>query len=229
MRTFSAPLAVLALASATAAQIGPDAKDQIKRIAEKVAEEMAEIDRLLTNRDAGQNASDAAKRAAESIQKMLEQAETANKRVQQGIDELIAQMKQQSGGGQGQESQDQPQDGQQPGSRRDQNGPREENQTPEMVQQQQQQQGQQQGQQQQQGQPKPEGQNPQAAQNRTAQKPPTEDGKEVVERAGDVGSWGALPEYLGAIKQRGGVPEVSEKYRKLYDAYLKAQAKKPGK
>ena len=226
MRIFSATLAVLALASATSAQIGPDAKDQIKRIAEKVAEEMAEIDRLLTNRDASQNASDAVKRAAESIQKMLEQAETANKRVQQGIDELIEQIKQQPGGGQGQESQEPPQNGQQPGSRRDQNSPREENQTPEMVQQQQ---GQQQGQQQQQGQPKPEGQNPQAAQNRTAQKPPTEDGKEVVERVGEAGSWGVLPEYLGAIKQRGGVPEVSEKYRKLYDAYLKAQAKKPGK
>ena len=227
MRTFSATLAVLALTSATAAQIGPDAKDQIKRIAEKVAEEMAEIDRLLTNRDASQNAADAAKRASEGIQKMLEQAETANKRVQQGIDELIEQIKQQSGGGQGQEGQEQPQDGQQPGSRRDQNSPREENQTPEMVQQQGQQHGQQQ--QQQQGQPKPEGQNPQAAQNRTAQKPPTDDGKEVVERVGEAGSWGVLPEYLGAIKQRGGVPEVSEKYRKLYDAYLKAQAKKPGK
>lgn len=87
----------------------------------------------------------------------------------------------------------------------------------------------QQQQQQKPGGSKPQGgqQNPTSAQNKQATKNPTDDGKEVAERTHDVAEWGNLPEYLGAIKQRGGVPEVSEKYRKLYDAYLKAQSKKP--
>lgn len=72
------------------------------------------------------------------------------------------------------------------------------------------------------------GENPQDAQNKTAKRAPKEDGTENVERSGETAAWGSLPEYLGGIKQRGGVPEVSEKYRKLYEAYLKAQAKKPG-
>ena len=69
--------------------------------------------------------------------------------------------------------------------------------------------------------------NQQVGQNKAAQKAPTEGEKEVVTRDAGAATWGTLPDYMGAIKQRGGVPEVSEKYRKLYDAYLKAQAKKP--
>lgn len=82
-----------------------------------------------------------------------------------------------------------------------------------------------------QGESKPQGggENPMSAQNKPASKPQNDDGKEVAERAADVAEWGNLPEYLGAIKQRGGVPEVNEKYRKLYDAYLRAQAKSPNK
>lgn len=90
-----------------------------------------------------------------------------------------------------------------------------------MVQQQQQQQGEQQKQ------PTDPSANQQVGQNKTAQKPPAEGEKEAVTREAGAADWGTLPDYLGAIKQRGGVPEVSEKYRKLYDAYLKAQAKKP--
>lgn len=86
-------------------------------------------------------------------------------------------------------------------------------------------------QQQQQGEQKKEPTDPSAdarsGQNKTAQKPPSEGEKEAVTRGADAANWGTLPDYMGAIKQRGGVPEVSEKYRKLYDAYLKAQAKKP--
>ncbi len=84
-------------------------------------------------------------------------------------------------------------------------------------------------QQQQQGQSKPQGgqPNPTSAENKQASKAQADDGKEVAERAREVAEWGNLPEYLGGIKQRGGVPEVSEKYRKLYDAYLRAQSKKP--
>ena len=69
--------------------------------------------------------------------------------------------------------------------------------------------------------------NQQVGQNQAAQRPPAEGEKEAVTRDADAATWGTLPDYMGAIKQRGGVPEVSEKYRKLYDAYLKAQAKKP--
>ncbi|MEZ5964443.1 MAG: hypothetical protein R3F56_11405 [Planctomycetota bacterium] len=90
-----------------------------------------------------------------------------------------------------------------------------------MVQTEQQQQQQQAG-----GKPQGGGENPQTAENRAAAKQQADDGKEVAERTREVSEWGNLPEYLGAIKHRGGVPEVSEKYRKLYDAYLRAQAKK---
>ncbi len=72
------------------------------------------------------------------------------------------------------------------------------------------------------------GENPKDAQNKTARRQPKDDGTETVQREGGTADWGNLPEYLGGVKQRGGVPEVSEKYRKLYEAYLKAQAKKPG-
>jgi len=216
-------LSVLVLsAAALPAQLGPDARDQLRQIADKVAEEMKEIDRLLTSGDAGKDASAALQRSVAGIEEMLQGAQTTNKRVQQGIDELIEQLSK-SGLGEGSESQSQetPQDGQQQGRER-QPGPRQENPTPDMVQQPQ-------GNQQQQGQPgerKPEGgENPLQAQNKPAAKPQNDDGKEVTERARDVSEWGNLPEYLGAIKQRGGVPEVSEKYRKLYDAYLRAQTK----
>lgn len=88
------PLIALALsfAAPASAQLGPDANDQLRRVAEKVAEEMQTIDKLLTARDPAA-AREASTRAASGIQKMLDQAQTTNKRVQQGIDELIEQLK----------------------------------------------------------------------------------------------------------------------------------------
>ena len=80
------------LAAAAPGQLGPDPRDQMKQIAEKVAEEMKEIDRLLITRDAGKAASEAAQRSAECIQKMLDGAGSSSKRVQQGIDELLEQL-----------------------------------------------------------------------------------------------------------------------------------------
>ena len=88
------PITLLALTLSTSltAQLEPDAKDQLRRVEDKVAAEMQAIDKLLTERNADA-AKAASQRASEGIQKMLEQAATGNKRVQQGIDELIEQLK----------------------------------------------------------------------------------------------------------------------------------------
>lgn len=224
-RLFFLTTALGLLAAAAPAQLGPDPRDQMRQIAEKVAEEMKEIDRLLMSKDASQETAAAVQRSVEGLQKMLDGAQSSNKRVQQGIDEMIEQLSKcgmcNGGGESDSESQSKPQgepkDGQAPSS------PRQENQTPDMVQQQREQQGEQH--QPGEGRPKGGGENPTEAQNKTAAKQQADDGKEVAERDAEVTEWGNLPEYLGAIKQRGGVPEVSEKYRKLYDAYLRAQAK----
>lgn len=92
MRIRPITLLVLTLGTSLTAQLGPDPKDQLRRVADKVAEEMQAIDKLLTERNADA-AKAASQRASEGIQKMLEQAATGNKRVQQGIDELIEQLK----------------------------------------------------------------------------------------------------------------------------------------
>jgi hypothetical protein len=84
--------AALLLPSFAMAQLGPDPREQMKQIADKVAEEMKEIDRLLMSRDAGQGANEALERSTAGIQKMLEGADSSNKRVQQGIEELIEQL-----------------------------------------------------------------------------------------------------------------------------------------
>lgn len=84
--------AVALFAGLAPGQIGPDPRDQMKQIANKVAEEMKEIDRLLLTRDAGKAASEAVQRSANGIQKMLDGAQSSNKRVQQGIDELLEQL-----------------------------------------------------------------------------------------------------------------------------------------
>ncbi len=84
--------AVALFAGLAPAQLGPDPRDQMKQIAEKVATEMKEIDRLLMSRDAGKAATEALQRSAEGIDKMLDGAQSSNKRVQQGIDELIEQL-----------------------------------------------------------------------------------------------------------------------------------------
>ena len=40
------------------------------------------------------------------------------------------------------------------------------------------------------------------------------------------GSWGELPPYLRFLHKRGAAVEVPERYRRLYEAYLKAANKK---
>jgi hypothetical protein len=209
--------AVALLGAVAPAQLGPDPRDQLRQIAEKVAEEMKEIDRLLMARDAGKETAAALERSVGGLEKMLEGAQTSNKRVQQGIDELIEQLSKCglcNGGGEGEG--EKPQDGE-PQDRNTPSSPRQENPTPDMMQQSQPQPGQ--------TQPAGGQENPTTAENRRAAKDKADDGTEVAERGREVSEWGNLPDYLGAIKQRGGVPEVSEKYRKLYDAYLRAQSR----
>ncbi|MEZ5964442.1 MAG: hypothetical protein R3F56_11400 [Planctomycetota bacterium] len=84
--------AVALLGAVAPAQLGPDPRDQMRQIADKVAEEMKEIDRLLTSRDTSGAAAGALERSAAGIDKMLDGAQTSNKRVQQGIEELMAQL-----------------------------------------------------------------------------------------------------------------------------------------
>lgn len=84
--------AVALLGAVAPAQLGPDPRDQMKQIAAKVAEEMKEIDRLLTSHDTSGAAAEALKRSAEGLDKMLDGAQSSNKRVQQGIDDLIEQL-----------------------------------------------------------------------------------------------------------------------------------------
>lgn len=84
--------AVMLLGAVAPAQLGPDPRDQMKQIADKVADEMKEIDRLLTSRDTSGAAAGALERSAQGIEKMLDNAQTSNKRVQQGIDEIIEQL-----------------------------------------------------------------------------------------------------------------------------------------
>jgi hypothetical protein len=84
--------AVALLAGAASAQLAPDPRDQMKQIADKVASEMKEIDKMLMTGDASKAAAEASRRSAEGIGKMLEGAQTSNKRVQQGIEEMLEQL-----------------------------------------------------------------------------------------------------------------------------------------
>lgn len=41
----------------------------------------------------------------------------------------------------------------------------------------------------------------------------------------DAQNWGNLPKYLEFLKTRGGSPEIPERYRKFYEAFLKRSRK----
>ncbi len=205
-----------------AAQID-DPRERLKDISRRIAEEMQEIDKLLLQRDAA-GAGERIERAAKQMQELLDQAQQSQDRVVQGIDELIRQIEQMqqpgSGSGDGERSErpsQQPQDGQRPRP-----GQREQTQTPDHVNQQRQQgqQPQQQGQQ-----PTGPEESKQPGQNQPGGQPP-EAGTEQVPRAGDTETWGNLPPYLHFLQGRGGTPEVSERYRKQVEAFLKQAAKR---
>lgn len=41
---------------------------------------------------------------------------------------------------------------------------------------------------------------------------------------GEVGEWGVLPPYLLSLQRKGTEPVIPERYRKLFEAYVKRRA-----
>ena len=191
--------------------------EKIKEIAEEVAKELQEIDRLLLQTGTGSNAAEGMKSAAKRMGELLDQSKASQGKVVNKIDELIKTLEQMKG----QQSQS---GGQSQGQQRDGQKQR------------------QQGQQQRQAtevpdgeqpMPNPQGQQPksskgdpeQQGQNRPADRAP-QDGTERVKPADDTERWGVLPAYEEMLKNRGGRPKVPEKYRRFHEAFLKQQAEK---
>jgi hypothetical protein len=217
------PIAFAALAAAGTAQIDP--QNKLLEIADKVAEEMKEIDRLLMQRATSGEAAKALDRSAQGIQKMLEEVDGTSKSVCKGIDALMEELEKNGSGvcpssdfGQSPDQQDQ-QSEQQSGDKEP--SVRKENRSADLVDQRKPDARPQDG--------RAEGpeQNPTTGQ-KAPSAPRPDAGEERVHHERDALEWGELPKYLGGIKQRGGLPDVSGKYRRLYEAYLKQQAT-PGK
>lgn len=208
------------------AQIGPE--DKIRDILEKVSEEMAEIDRLLLQ-SSRTPAGEGMQRNVDRLKELMEQTRGSQGEVVQSIDELIDElqkMSQQSSSGSGQAGEPQQGDQQQPpqGAGNPQ-GVRDQTQTPDMVNRGEQQGRQPEGQQEQGSMPQ-DGQEPFAPGRNRRDGSVAEDGTERIERAADAESWGDLPKYVPFLHTRGGVPEIPEKYRRAYEAYLRRSQKR---
>lgn len=222
---------------------GGDPQQEIQELARRIDEQLKEIDRLLL--ESGKK-----NQARQKPKEMLQQSVEKSRAVEAGIDELIEKLneqKNQSGGGgesqdQQQQQQDQqqgqPQQGGQQGKSQ-----RRDSQTPDFVKQPQQ--GEQKPGEQQPGEQKPGEQQgtppnpgegkPETGQddkgpgeNRTGQTPPDQ-----TTGPGQTGqgseSWGELQGYTNALKNRGSMPKVPEKYRKYWEAYLKQKPQPGGK
>ncbi|MCA8943384.1 MAG: hypothetical protein KDB80_12545 [Planctomycetes bacterium] len=202
---------VLGLICASPALTQIDPKDNIKKILETIDEELKEIDRLLLR----PNAPDASSRSTEQMRKRVQESHGSQERVVRGIDELIQQL-QQMQSGQGGSSQEDEQQRQQQGQPEDQEQTqRQENQTqappsdaPQPGQQ---------------GQENPQDRPTPTQNSQTGQLP--ESGEERHVREADRARWGNLPLYDLGRHSRGGLPEVPEKYRRLLEAYQKANQK----
>lgn len=223
----------LATSLAPALAQDPDPRREIQEIARRVDEQLQEIDRLLLE-------SSKKNQPRAKPREMLQQAKERGDTARDGIEKLIEklnEMKESSSGGEPQDNEgqsdpkpnegDQPQPQPQQGQRN-----RRENQTPEMIEQQrkqQQQQGQQSGGEQPMNQPKPDGQsqggeeNPTGGQNTPGtQRPESETGP--GNPGTGEGSWGELQPYMNFLKNRGSrPPQVPEKFRKYWEAYLKSK------
>ncbi|MHC5064764.1 MAG: hypothetical protein ACYTG5_12415 [Planctomycetota bacterium] len=216
---------VLMLASPSQAQISPE--ENIKKILQAIDEEMREIDRLLME-SSRRDAAGGMEKAAERLKDLMQQGQVTQDQVVQDITKLIEELEsmqsnnQQSSQGQQQSQSDQ--SGQKPGDQ--QRSTRQNNRTPEMVDQGGQDQKQQGENQPQQGE-KPQDARDQAFQegeNKPAGARP-EDGTERVERDSEDARWGDLPKYARFLMNRGALPEVPEKYRRLVEAYQKQSHK----
>lgn len=242
----------LAMASGLCGQIDPE-KARIKHLMEQVDSEMKEIDRLLLQ-TSSRNGGTAAERDLKKVQELIAKAKTTQgsageniKKLIEEIDKLANQNKSknqqsddpsqqedsQSGSSQQQRQQRQQREQQQSDQQRQQQ--QQGVQTPDMVPQDKQQ-GEQQGKPQEQGKkPEPkDGQDPKSAQadpktqGRNQTGPPKPDGgEERTDKVIDNQRWGMLPKYLEFMHARGSLPEVPERYRRLYEAYLKSGQKPP--
>jgi hypothetical protein len=226
MRVFGAGVAAFGLVlGQTTAQVD-DPRQKVLEISKRIAEEMAEIDRLLL-----QGSGEALRAAREAVQRnqklfddVLKQTQQSQGNVVKSIDDLIQEIERlsQPSGGQG-ESQPQDQQEQQPQrGQQQQQGQRDQTQTPDF---QQQQRPQQQGRQRPQGE-QPTG--PEEHRGQGQQRPATQEPRSDSERVGheqDATSWGMLPKYVPLLHGRGTMPEVPEKYRRFVEAFTKQAAK----
>lgn len=198
-------IAALMLPAPLTAQFD-DPKAKIAEMADKVAAELREIDRLLLQTGDKENVSEAMAGTSELLKQTTESQQTAV----QGIDELIKAIEDlannsRSDGHSDGEQRKQPK----PGNPQ-QRSQRQESKTPDRVQNQ-----------------EPQGDRPKGDQHRVepGQNAPDSDQSEgPTERADKepvCEKWGSLPDYLQSLKTRGSRPEVPEKYRKLRDAFLK--------
>jgi hypothetical protein len=243
MNPFHVP--VLALAAWLTAPACPaqqqDPMHEIQEIARRIDEQMQEIDRLLL--ESGKKNQSRAR-----PKELLDQAHTSSKSAEDGIDtliDLLNKMKGQSSSSssQSQQQQDQQQDEQDQqsqGQKQHQQGQRNrrENKTPEFTERQRPQQGEQkqgqqpQGQQpqgEQQSKPNPQGdpkggqETPDGGQNARGNHQPEPQTGPGSPGTGE-GSWGELQPYMNFLKNRGSQPpDVPEKFRKYWEAYLKQQ------
>ena len=196
---------LLALGLAPAPRAQADSLDAIKKILVKVAEEMAEIDRLLRE----SSTSNAAARLAENvrhIQELLEQTRDTQTGVVEDIDKLLEELEKITNRGRPQQSQQQDQQQQD----QQQRNTRRQTDTPDMVRQQRDQQRR--------DQERNDQEDPPTGENRPpAQRP--ESGTEEVNHTGAEGEWGTLPQYLLLLQKRGADIELPPKYLEFFKAY----------
>jgi TolA-binding protein len=217
--------------TALAAPAQNDPRQELQAIAERVQQQLAEIDRLLLE-SSNQHEARATPREllARSVQRSAE--------VQQGIEELIAKLNelknQSESSSERPDDQPQPDDQQQQQQQQQQQGgspqARRESSNSEFVQQPQQgaQPKPEPGQQQQPAQQQPQdgSQQPAKAEQRIGDKPPDDPTGPGSQASGEE-SWGELQPYLNSLKNRGSPPKVPAKYRKYWKAWLESQ-QKPG-
>ncbi|MEM7204280.1 MAG: hypothetical protein AAF628_28735 [Planctomycetota bacterium] len=205
-------LALSALVAAPRAQFERP-EERIREIAEEVATEMKEIDRLLleAGRGGSRSAAEGMTRVTERLDELLDQSKTSQQTVVERIDELIEEILkmpgQQGGQGQGQSPPPPPSPGSgtnRPRSRRRPSDVPDEHE------------------------PQPQGEQPQDGQREVeedGQKMPAqqvpEDATEELRHQADNERWGMLPLYEEFFKGRGATPAVPEKYRRFHEAFLK--------
>jgi len=223
-RRFLAVVTPLLLSISSPAQINPE--ENIRKILDAITEEMLEIDRLLME-SSRKDASAGMAGTADRLKQLLQRSQTTQDQVIDDIQKLIDEIESMqsssspsSSGQRSQEQQDQP--GPQP--RDQQRSTREQTPSPEMIERTP-------GEERPAREPEPN--QPQRdslsqGENVDANKRP-EDATENAERPADSARWGNLPKYVRFMMNRGGLPDVPEKYRRLLEAYQKQTHKRRGK